>query len=198
MLTMRATPKISEKPIASSAYTPPLTSPVTRMSWSKDSLSVLGQLEGLHALHLRRPERDFLAVLPLHSDAGDLARPPDEIVTLVELEHAGEGREADLLQHRHQLVGVGRAGLLDRGLEKHDRVVRAGVVRGRFLVAFLERPHERDRLRRELDLGEGVERRDVVAFARSGLPELVLLGLDVDAEGDRLHLALAHLPPDRD
>jgi len=31
---MRATPKMSEKPIASSAYTPLLTSPVIRMSWS--------------------------------------------------------------------------------------------------------------------------------------------------------------------
>src|SRR5688572_28871573 len=111
MLTMRATPKISEKPIARSAYTPPLTSPVTRMSWSKPALS-RGHLERLHAFHVRRPERHFLAVLPLHRDAGGLAHRPHQVVALVERDDAAGADVLGLLHRRHQLVGVERADLL--------------------------------------------------------------------------------------
>src|SRR4051812_24411213 len=115
MLTMRATPKMSEKPIASRAYTPPFTNPVTRMSWSKSLLS-RRHLEGLHAFHARRPERDFLAVLPLHGDAGGLAHRPHEVVELVEGLHAAGADVLELLDRGHQLVGVGGALLLDHGL----------------------------------------------------------------------------------
>src|SRR5947208_5533823 len=106
MLTMRATPKISEKPVASRAYTPPLTSPVTRMSWS--SLA-RGQLERLHALDHRRPERDLLAVLPLHAQARGLADRPHQIVALVEADDRGDADVLHLLDHRHELVGFGAA-----------------------------------------------------------------------------------------
>src|SRR5512135_3717588 len=126
MLTMRATPKISEKPIASSAYTPPFTRPVTRMSCSigRKRRACSGQQEGLHPLDLLWPERDLLAVLPLHCDARGLTDRPDRIVRLVPGERGG-GADVVLqaLQHRHQLVGVGGACLLDRVLEDHDRVV---------------------------------------------------------------------------
>src|SRR5262245_62912421 len=122
MLTMRATPKISEKPIARSAYTPPLTSPVTRMSWSKPALS-RRHLERLHAFHVRRPERHFLAVLPLHGDAGSLADRPHQVVTLVERRDRAGADMLDLLDVADDLVGVGRAFLLDRVLPQHHRVV---------------------------------------------------------------------------
>src|SRR5882724_218396 len=118
MLTMRATPKISEKPIASSAYTPPLTSPVTRMSCSKRRLA-RRQLEGLHALDVRRPERDFPAVLPLRGNAGGLADFPHQVVALVV---GGDRTCADvraLLDRRHDLVGVEGLLLLDHVLEQH-------------------------------------------------------------------------------
>src|SRR6266850_1280715 len=140
MLTMRATPKISEKPIASSAYTPPLTSPVTKMSWRINLL--LRHLEGLHALHLRRPERNLFPVLPLHRDARRLAHSPDEIVAFVPGVGTGGTDMLHFLDHRHQLVGLGRAGLLDRRLQDHDCVVGRGVVGGRLLEALLERAHE--------------------------------------------------------
>src|SRR4051812_47823390 len=127
MLTMRATPKISEKPIASSAYTPPLTSPVTRMSWIKEGVRgnlrfpcfplLLRHLEGLHALHLGRPERHLLAVLPLHGDARRLAHRPDEVVALVEGRDGAGADVLHLLDRRHELVGVRAAGLLDRVLQ---------------------------------------------------------------------------------
>src|ERR1700704_1328452 len=103
MLTMRATPKRREKPIASRAYTPPLTSPVTRISWNKSALA-RWHLEGLHAFHLRRPERHLLAVLPLHRDARGRAHAPDQVVALVV---GGDGAGAhvlDLFDQRHQLV----------------------------------------------------------------------------------------------
>src|SRR5450759_862561 len=98
MLTIRATPKMSEKPIASNAYTPPFTSPLTRMSWNtrcsclkaprrlgrRGAWSLLFRhLERQHALHLRRPEWNLLAVLPLHRDACGLADSPHQIVALV-------------------------------------------------------------------------------------------------------------------
>src|SRR3989442_11661122 len=112
MLTMRATPKISEKPTASSAWTPPLTRPVTRMSCSKGALA-RRHLERLHAFDVGRPERHFLPVLPLHRDAGGLAHRPHRVVALVP---GVDTRGADvfhLLDHRHQLAGVGRARLFD-------------------------------------------------------------------------------------
>src|SRR6267142_6943156 len=140
MLTMRATPKISEKPIASSAYTPPLTSPVTKMSWRINLL--LRHLEGLHALHLRRPERNLFPVLPLHRDARRLAHRPDEIVALVPRVGACGTDMLHFLDHRHQLVGICAARLLDRRLEDHDRIVGRRVVGRRLLEALLERTHE--------------------------------------------------------
>src|SRR3954463_9746836 len=197
MLTMRATPKMSEKPIANRAYTPPLTRPVTRMSWSKPAL-LSGHLERLHAFHLRRPERHLLAVLPLHGDAGGLADRPDEIVALVE---GGDGAGSDvlaLLDMGDDLVGVGRAFLLDRVLQDHDRVVGRRRVGRRFFEARAVGTHERHRLRRVLDLGVRIERRHELRLAGSGLPELFLLPLDVDPPRHRLHVAFAHLTPDRD
>src|SRR5919108_4720028 len=197
MLTMRATPKISENPIANRAYTPPLTRPVTSMSWSNLAL-VRRQPEGLHPFDVRRPERHLLAVLPLHRDARGLADRPDEIVALVE-RHGARGADVlGLLHRRDQLVGVERAGLLDVRFEEHDRVVRRGVVGGRLAVALLEGTDERHGLRRHLDLGVGIERRHVLRLARCCLPELVLLALDVAPPRDRLHVALAHLAADDD
>src|SRR5882724_12954762 len=193
MLTMRATPKISEKPIASSAYTPPLTSPVTRMSWRISLL--LRHLEGLHALYVRRPERHLLAVLPLHRDAGGLADRPHQVVALVPGVDARRADVLHLLDHRHQLVGLGAARLLDRRLEDHDRIVGRRVVGRRLLEALLERAHERYCLWRHLDFGVRVQRRHELRLACSGLPELLLLPFDIDAPGDRLHVALAHLAP---
>src|SRR3982750_2602646 len=182
MLTMRATPKISEKPTASSAYTPPLTRPVTRMSWSKPALSS-GHLERLHAFHLRRPERHFFAVLPLHRDARGLADRPDQIVALVEGGHRPSADMLALLDVRDDLVGVGAAFLLDRVLEDHDRIIGGGGVGRGLLEARLVRAHERHGLRRVLDLRVGVERRDELRLARRRLPELLLLAFDVDAPG---------------
>src|SRR5829696_7335955 len=102
MLTMRATPKISEKPIANRAYTPPLTKPVTRMSWSKGRLA-RRHLERLHALHLRRPERHLFAVLPLHRDARGLAHRPVEVVALVPARRRAGADVLDLFDRGHQL-----------------------------------------------------------------------------------------------
>src|SRR6267143_4280858 len=196
MLTMRATPKISEKPIASSAYTPPLTSPVTRMSWRISLL--LRHLERLHALYVRRPERHLLAILPLHRDAGGLADCPHQVVALVPGVGARRADMLHLLDHRHQLVGIGAARLLDRRLEDHDRVVGDRGVGRRLLEALLERAHERYRFGRHLDLGVRIQRRHELRLACGCLPELVLLPFDVDAPGNRLHVTLAHLPADRD
>src|SRR5919106_6714422 len=137
MLTMRATPKISEKPIASRAYTPPLTRPVTRMSCNKRAL-VRRHLERLHPLQLRRPEGHLLPILPLHRDARGLADRPDEIVALVPARGRTRADVLELLQHRYELVGIGGAGLLDRRLQDHDRVIGRRVVRWRLLVTLLE------------------------------------------------------------
>src|SRR4051812_44271643 len=130
---------MSEKPIASSAYTPPLTSPVTRMSWSiypaAGSERLLRQLEGLHALHVGRPEGDLLAVLPLRRDAGGLAHFPYEVVALVV---GGDGACADmraLLDRRHQLVGVERLLLLDHVLQQDHGIVGRCVIGGRLSIA---------------------------------------------------------------
>src|ERR1044071_3457183 len=129
MLTMRATPKISEKPTASSAYTPPLTNPVTRMSWIKPRLACR-QLERLHPLHLLRPERHLLAVLPLHRDARGGADAPDQIMALVEDRRRAGAAVGHLLDRRHQDVGIEGLLLLDVALERPDRVVgRRGVGR---------------------------------------------------------------------
>src|SRR5882724_10258208 len=174
MLTIRATPKISEKPMARSAYALPLTRPVTRMSWNIRRSALARESELLHSLHLRRPEGDLLPVLPLHGDARVLAEAPDRIVGLVELEDGARTHVLRLLEDGHELVGVGGAGLLDGDPEQVDRVVGAGVVGGRLVEALLERLDEGNHLRRHLHLGVGVERGDVVALAGGGLPEPVL------------------------
>src|SRR5882762_11087002 len=97
MLTMRATPKMSEKPMASSAYALPLTRPVTRMSWNIRRSAVAEELELLHPLYFRRPEGDLFPVLPLHRDAAVLADAPDGVVGLVELQHGADADRLGLL-----------------------------------------------------------------------------------------------------
>src|SRR5574342_1416395 len=95
------------------------------MSWSIEAPAPGGarlagrELERLHPLHLARPERHLLAVLPLHGDPGVLADAPDRVVGLVVLEDGAGADEGGLLDDRHELVGVRGAGLLDdllRGL----------------------------------------------------------------------------------
>src|SRR4051812_47119531 len=134
MLTMRATPNTSEKPMARSAYALPFTRPVTRMSWNIRGSALAGQAELPHSLHRRRPERDLLSVLPLDGDAGVLADAPHRIVGLVEFEDRARAHVVGLLEDRHQLVGVHRARLLDGGLEQVDGVVGARVVGRRLAV----------------------------------------------------------------
>src|SRR6476646_1048622 len=180
MLTMRATPKTSEKPTASSAYTPPFTSPVTRMSCNKGA-SARWHLERLHPLHLRRPEWHLLAVLPLHRDARSRAHAPYRVMALVEREDRPAAHVLHLLERRHQLVGADGLLLLDRALQEVDRVVGRRGVGGRLLVALLVGAHESHRLRRHLHLGVGVEGRDELRLTGRRLPELLLLALDVDA-----------------
>src|SRR5581483_307058 len=137
MLTIRATPNTSEKPMARSAYALPFTRPVTRMSWNIRGSALAGQAELPHPLHRGRPERDLLSVLPLHRDAGVLADAPDRVVRLVELQDRAGADVVRLLEDRHQLVGVHGARLLDGHLEQVDGVVRPGVVGGRLVVASL-------------------------------------------------------------
>src|SRR5436853_7479714 len=100
MLTIRATPNTSEKPIARSAYALPFTRPVTRMSWNIRRSALAGKPELPHPLHRRRPERDLLSVQPLHGDAGVLAESPDRIVGLVELQNGARPRVIRLLADR--------------------------------------------------------------------------------------------------
>src|SRR6185369_15407950 len=123
---MRATPKTSEKPTASSAYTPTFTKPVTRMSCNKARPmrtgehkrspvppSARGHFEGLHPLHLRRPEGHLLAVLPLHRDARGRAHAPDRVMALVEREDRAAAHVLHLLERGHELVGARGLLLLD-------------------------------------------------------------------------------------
>src|SRR5437868_13362842 len=118
MLTIRATPKMRENPMARSAYALPFTRPVTRMSWNIPGSALAGEPELAHPLHFRRPEGDLLPVLPLHGDARVLADPPDGVVRLVELDVRARADVVRLLEHGHQLVGVGAARLLHGALEE--------------------------------------------------------------------------------
>src|SRR5438876_12039250 len=112
MLTMRATPNTSEKPMARSAKALPFTRPVTRMSWNIRPSALAGEPELLHPLHFGGPEGDLLPVLPLHRDAGVFAEAPDRIVRLVEFEEGTGADHLRLLEDRYELVGVGGARFL--------------------------------------------------------------------------------------
>src|SRR5258708_34685527 len=109
------------------------------MSWNIRRSALAGETELLHSLHLRRPEGNLLPVLPLHGDAGALAEAPDRIAGLVELENGAGAHGRRLLDFRHQLAGVDGAGLLDRGLERIDGVIGAGVVGVPTVEPLLER-----------------------------------------------------------
>ena len=144
-----------------------------------------------------RPQVDLLAVLPLQHQAGDRAGADLERVRVggvpaFELDPADRADVVGLFQRLDQLVGIGRAGSLDRVGDVIDLVVSGVAAIGREIaVAFLEGGDEWQRLRRHGDIGSG-EGLVQHAFDRAVgvVPEAGIARLRGNAEHRDRHLLL--------